>query len=277
MTVASPASKVTANGNGVTTVWPFNFRVIEESHLQVIVTDISGVDTPLSSGYSVGLTDLGGSVTYPLAGAPLPVGAKITILRVVPLTQETDLTNQGGFYAETVEDRFDLLTMADQQQQEELDRTVKLSVSDTNGLTLPPPSERAGRLLGFDAAGAFAVTTSQQAIDQVSAQLLAAAAEASIARNQAVPAAAIAEAARDLAVPAAAEARTSATTAVNAASAIAGFLKGPATTTAAAYSLAGKNLGDLAEPGAFFDERMPSVRIDLAHGTGATIDLGSIT
>ncbi len=122
------------------------------SHLQVIVTT-GGTETLLTGGYTVTLAGNGGSVTYPTSGAPLAVGHKITLRRVVPLTQDTDLANQGGFYAETHEDRFDLLAMADQQQQEEIDRAIKAPVTDEVAFDLPSATVRASRILGFQADG----------------------------------------------------------------------------------------------------------------------------
>lgn len=153
MTVASSVSKKTMNGNGVTTSWPFDFRVIDESHLKVIVTAPDGVETELSSGYSVALNDHGGAVIYPESGSPLAAGYRITVRRQVPLTQETDIANQGGFYAEVHEDRFDLLAMADQQQQEVLDRAIRLPEAVAGDAALPAAPIRALRAMGFDQDG----------------------------------------------------------------------------------------------------------------------------
>jgi hypothetical protein len=70
----------------------------------------------------------GGSIT--LASA-LTDGYALTIVRQVPITQETDLRNQGSFFAETHEDVFDRLTMVAQQLQEQIDRSAKLPVTRT--------------------------------------------------------------------------------------------------------------------------------------------------
>ncbi len=46
-------------------------------------------------------------MTYPLSGSPIANGTKLTIVRSLPYTQPTVLTNQGGYYlcttAHTVE------------------------------------------------------------------------------------------------------------------------------------------------------------------------------
>ena len=166
MTVASTVSKTTANGNGATRAWPFSFPVKSADHLKVIITDPDGAQTTLSNGYTVALTSSGGTVTYPTSGSPLAAGYKITLRRVVPLTQETALANQDGFYAEVHEERFDLLAMANQQQQEQLDRTVKAPATDTVPLEFPTEQARATRILGFDAEGrAVAATTTVEQLD----------------------------------------------------------------------------------------------------------------
>lgn len=47
--------------------------------------------------------------------SPLAIGWQISIARELAPTQETDLRNQGKFFAEVHEDAFDKLTMLIQQ------------------------------------------------------------------------------------------------------------------------------------------------------------------
>ncbi|TAJ37845.1 MAG: hypothetical protein EPO55_17530 [Reyranella sp.] len=137
MSLSSTTNKVIYNGNGATSAWPFSFPVLEAGHLAVIFTDGAGLETVLSpSLYSVdgigGAT--GGSVTYPLAGdpiaTPIPTGTKLTLLRTVPYTQTTVLSNQGGYYPEVVERRFDQIYMALQQLEERVSRVSLYPLSD---------------------------------------------------------------------------------------------------------------------------------------------------
>ena len=120
---------VTYQGNGATTSFPYPFPVGNAAYLQVYVTNnnVDPVVTTLlqSSQYSVtgigngiaGASDStpGGTVTYPLSGSPLAAGWSITIQRIVPCVQDTELSNQGGFYPEVVEAALDYLTMQTQQ------------------------------------------------------------------------------------------------------------------------------------------------------------------
>ncbi|MDA0798706.1 MAG: hypothetical protein O2884_08560 [Chloroflexi bacterium] len=134
MTVSSSTAKVTRNGNDVATSFSFSPIVIFES-TDLVVTKVSsaGVETVLSEGtssttYSVTVAAYPGTgtITYPASGGtPLATGESIIIQRVMPLEQETEFNNQGGYLPENTENQFDKLVMIDIQQQEELDRTLK--------------------------------------------------------------------------------------------------------------------------------------------------------
>lgn len=131
MTVASEINRNGPyNGNGVATVFAYDFRILSDAHIQVIKTDLDGVDTALTltTDYTVsGVGDAGGgSVT--VLPAPL-TGEKITLLRKMPFTQETDLENQGAYYPETIEDALDAAAMRDQQLAEVLSRAIILPAS----------------------------------------------------------------------------------------------------------------------------------------------------
>ena len=133
MALTTTTNKVIHNGNASATVFPYTFPILEASHLTVIYTDADDVETTLApSQYSV--TGIGGrsggSVTYPTTGSPIATGTKLTIVRTVPYTQTTVLSNQGGYYPEVVEARLDLITMAMQQLAEIVGRTTVSSISD---------------------------------------------------------------------------------------------------------------------------------------------------
>jgi len=133
MALTNTDRKVTYAGNGSATVFPYGFPVLSDAHLSVILTDGAGVETTLSSSLyaATGIGRLGGgSVTYPLGGPALGTGTKLTIVRTVPYTQTTVLSNQGGYYPEVVERRFDEIYMAIQQLAEIVGRTTVSSISD---------------------------------------------------------------------------------------------------------------------------------------------------
>ena len=129
-------------GNGSTTQFPYTFRILDEAHLTVVKTAADGTETTLvlTTDYTVsGVGNAsGGNVTTTSAPAS---GETLTILRGVPLTQETDWTNQGPFFAETVEESVDKLTMIAQQFDERLDRAIVLPENSTlTDLEMPAPA-----------------------------------------------------------------------------------------------------------------------------------------
>ena len=160
MTVPSEINRAGPyNGNGVTRSFPFGFRILSAQHVRVVLRDnvagserflINGTEYTVSGVGNVG----GGSVT--INWAPT-AGRSITILRNVPFTQETDLENQGAYYAETVEEAFDLSAMRDQQLREEVDRAVKL----------PPGGENNSELSAELAEGILRLSDSADNIDTV--------------------------------------------------------------------------------------------------------------
>ena len=118
MTISSTSNKAQFSGSGTTGPFPFSFKVFDSGDLTVVKT-VSGTDTTLTitTHYTVSLnadqnTNPGGSVTLLSA---LAVGQKLTVLREVDASQETDITNGGGFYPEVIENALDKLTMLSQQ------------------------------------------------------------------------------------------------------------------------------------------------------------------
>lgn len=196
MTVESTTAKVTYNGNGVTTSFSFSFTIFASTDLTVIKTDTDGVETTLSEGsgttnYSVTVASYpgSGSITYPASGSTeLATGEKITIKRVLPLTQTTDLENQGGYFPETQERVYDRLVMIAQQIQEELDRAVKVDISSGDD-----PDDLLDDLLAdvlATAASAAAAAASASAASASETAALAAQAAAEAAESGAIAAAA---------------------------------------------------------------------------------------
>lgn len=159
MTISSTKNKAILYGNGVATGWPYKFLIPNASQLSVIVTDPNGNQTPLSSSqYAVsGIGSRnGGTVTYPLSGSPLAIGWSITILRTLPIVQQTDIVNQNGFYPDVVESAMDYQTMTQQQLAEQQTRSIAFPVVDDQTAinpVLPAAAARATKPLIFDSAG----------------------------------------------------------------------------------------------------------------------------
>lgn len=163
MTVDTEINKVIVPGNGVATVFSFSPVVIFKSSDLVVVTTViaTGVETVRAEGigatnWSIDITTFPatGSITFPADEiTPLPSTEKITIKRVLPLTQLTDLQNQGGYFADTQETAFDKGVLISQQQQEEIDRsfTFPLSYEGAVVAEIPAPTTGdEGKVLGLN-------------------------------------------------------------------------------------------------------------------------------
>ncbi|QLV91800.1 right-handed parallel beta-helix repeat-containing protein [Citrobacter freundii] len=116
MTVSTEVDHNDYTGNGVTTSFPYTFRIFQKSDLVVQVVDLDENITELILDTDYTVTGAGGYTGgNVILSTPLTSGYQISISRVLPVTQETDLRNQGKFFAEVHEDAFDKLTMLIQQ------------------------------------------------------------------------------------------------------------------------------------------------------------------
>lgn len=116
MTVSTVVDHNDYTGNGVTTSFPYTFRIFKKTDLAVSVIDLSENITVLVLDTDYTVTNAGGyNGGSVVLTAPLATGWKISIARELEPTQETDLRNQGKFFAEVHEDAFDKLTMLIQQ------------------------------------------------------------------------------------------------------------------------------------------------------------------
>jgi len=153
-------------GNGVATTFAYGFKVENKAHLLVTRTVIAtSVETTLVVDVDYTVNGVGSdnsanwTITHPISGSPMASTHRLTIVPNLPVTQLTDFENQGGFFADTHEDAVDKLTIIAQQHQEELDRSVKVTVgSTTNPATLIADLQAAAA-----AAAASAVTAAAAA------------------------------------------------------------------------------------------------------------------
>lgn len=142
------------NGNGSTTVFGYGFRIVDEDHLRVIRTSALGVETVLAIDTDYIVSDVGEPAGGQIACTVAPAsGETITILRNIPFVQETDLENQGAYYAETVEDALDLAAMRDQQLSEEVGRAIKVPASYDGGASLDLPTPESLKFIAWNEAG----------------------------------------------------------------------------------------------------------------------------
>ena len=158
MTVSSTTVKNTASGDGSTTQFAYTFKIFANTDLEVIIRSATGTETVklLATHYTVaGVGDAsGGSITFTSGNTPAS-GETVVIRREVPQTQAIDYIANDPFPAESHEEGLDRATMTIQQMQEALDRSFK--VSATNSINTPEFTDdaatRASKTLGFDSTG----------------------------------------------------------------------------------------------------------------------------
>jgi len=152
-------------GNGVTTTFPFSYKVFSTADVQVIRLTIStGIETTLTivTDYTITLngdqdSNPGGNIVMV---TPLLALYKLTATSDIANLQPTDLTNQGGFYPEVITDALDRATIQIQQISDIGDRTLKIPISDgALNMELPTAASRANSFLAFGATGLPTVVT----------------------------------------------------------------------------------------------------------------------
>ena len=164
MTVSTTIIKNFHNGNASTTNFAYQFRILEDTDLLVIIrTNSTGAEATktLSTHYTVaGAGDAsGGSITFTGGNTPA-IGETVVIRRNVPQTQAIDYIANDPFPAETHEEGLDRSTMVAQQVAEESNRSIKLSRTNTMTSTefTVGATDRANKVLAFDSAGEISVT-----------------------------------------------------------------------------------------------------------------------
>jgi len=160
MTISTTIIKNSYSGNASQTVFPYTFKISVDADIQVILRSALGTETvkSISTDYTVsGAGDAnGGNITMVVAPAS---GETLVIRRATIQTQTIDLVENDPFSAETVEGGFDKSVSLVQEIQEEADRAIKLSRTNTMASTefTVDAVNRAGKILGFDNAGELSV------------------------------------------------------------------------------------------------------------------------
>jgi len=163
MTVSTTIIKNSHNGNGSTTTFAYQFKILQDSDLQVIIRSSNGTETTksLSTHYTVtGAGGNSGTVVFTSGNIPAS-GETVVIRRNVPQTQVIDYIANDPFPAETHEEGLDRGTLVAQQISEEADRSIKLSRTNTMASTefTVGATDRANKILSFDSAGELAVAS----------------------------------------------------------------------------------------------------------------------
>lgn len=141
MTVPIQTPRVIHTANGVQDTFAYDFLVLDESHLKVYENAV--LTTKAYTVTGVGNVSGGTVVFSPVVPANLTT---VSLVREVPLDQNVDYQPYDPFPAETHEGALDKLTQQNQQQQDEIDRSLKAGIDTPPGVSygLPPPEQARG-------------------------------------------------------------------------------------------------------------------------------------
>jgi len=163
MTISSTTVKNSYSGNGSNDTFVYGFKIFANTDLQVIIRSAAGTETTktLTTHYTVtGVGSAsGGNVVFTAGNIPTATET-VVLIRNVPQTQAIDYIANDPFPAETHEEGLDRATMTTQQVQEELNRSIKLSRTNTMTSTefTTSATDRANKILAFDSSGELSVT-----------------------------------------------------------------------------------------------------------------------
>jgi hypothetical protein len=163
MTISSTTVKNSYSGDGSQTTFVYGYKIFADSDIKVIIRSATGTETvkTITTHYTVtgAGSSSGGNVVFTSGNIPTNTET-VVLIRDVPQTQAIDYIANDPFPAETHEEGLDRATMTTQQVQEELDRAIKISRTNTMTSTefAVGATDRASKVLGFDASGELTVT-----------------------------------------------------------------------------------------------------------------------
>jgi hypothetical protein len=140
-------------------VYNYTFQLNEANDVTVY---LGGVVQTLNTHYTVQNVGVGtgGTITFTLVdGSNNPIyptsGTAISIVMAMQLDRDTDYQANGAFLAAEVNNDYDRLWLASNQQQTAINRSIRLQDDDVAGasptMELPLKDDRKGKLLGFHA------------------------------------------------------------------------------------------------------------------------------
>ena len=163
MTISSTTVRNSYSGDNSTTTFSYTFKIFADSDIQVIIRSTDGTETTktITTHYTVTGAGNSGGGSVIFTSGNIPTSTQTVVLRRnIPQTQAIDYIANDPFPAESHEEGLDRATMAIQQLQEELTRSIKLSKTNTMTSTefSVGASDRANKILAFDTNGELAVT-----------------------------------------------------------------------------------------------------------------------
>jgi hypothetical protein len=163
MTISSTTVRNSYSGDNSTTTFSYTFKIFQDSDIQVIIRSTDGTETikTITTHYTVTGAGASGGGSVIFTSGNIPTSTQTVVLRRnIPQTQAIDYIANDPFPAESHEEGLDRATMAIQQLQEEVTRSLKLSKTNTMTSTefTVGATARANKILAFDTNGELSVT-----------------------------------------------------------------------------------------------------------------------
>lgn len=141
MTVSTENSRDTFTFDGVTTVFPFTFRINEEDKANIKLYEDGVLMSASLYTIAVNANGVGGTITFSSApGAVSPDNTTGVAIRQLPYTQGFDIRDGEGFDEEAVENAFDKTTILTQQLKDLIARSLSLPLASSISPNVDAPS-----------------------------------------------------------------------------------------------------------------------------------------
>jgi len=163
MTITTTTIKNSYSGDGTNDTFAYTFKISADADIEVIIRSAAGAETvkTLTTHYTVtgagGAS--GGNVVFTVGNIPTATET-VVLRRATTQTQTLDLVENDPFTANSVEGAFDKNLSIAQELQEQVDRCIKISPTNTMTSTdfTTSATDRADKILAFDTSGEISVT-----------------------------------------------------------------------------------------------------------------------
>ena len=158
MTITTTTIKNSYSGDGSQDTFAYTFKISADADMQVIIRSSTGSETvkTLTTHYTVTSAGAasGGNVVFTTGNIPAATET-VVLRRNTTQTQTLDLVENDPFTADSVEGAFDKNLAAIQELQEEVNRSFKVSRTNTISSSefTDSATSRASKTLGFDSSG----------------------------------------------------------------------------------------------------------------------------
>ena len=158
MTITTTTIKNSYSGDGSQDTFAYTFKISADADMQVIIRSSTGSETvkTLTTHYTVTGAGVATGDNVVFTSGNIPAATETVVLRrATTQTQTLDLVENDPFTADSVEGAFDKNLATIQELQEEVNRSFKVSRTNTISSSefTDSATSRASKTLGFDSSG----------------------------------------------------------------------------------------------------------------------------